>query len=79
MPAFRRLAEITPLIDELRTIADAHARSASQVALNWLARQQGVLPIPGAKNARQATDNAQAIDFEITEAEATRLDDASRR
>jgi aryl-alcohol dehydrogenase-like predicted oxidoreductase len=38
-----------------------------------------VLPIPGAKNARQATDNAQAIDFEISDSEATRLDEASRR
>ncbi len=43
------------------------------------ARQEGVLPIPGAKNARQATDNAQAIDFEISDSEATRLDEASRR
>ncbi len=79
MPAFRRLAEITLLIEELQAIASAHARSAPQVALNWLARQQGVLPIPGAKNARQATDNARAIDFELTEAEVTRLDEASRR
>ncbi len=79
MPAFRRLAEITPLADELQAIARAHARSVPQVALNWLARQEGVVPIPGAKSARQATDNARAIDFEMTEAEATRLDEASRR
>lgn len=79
MPAFRRLAEITPLTEELQAIGRAHARSAAQVALNWLARQEGVLPIPGAKNARQATDNAQAIDFEISDSEATRLDEASRR
>ena len=49
------------------------------MALNWLARQEGVLPIPGANNARQATDNAQAIDFEISDSEATRLDEVSRR
>ncbi len=34
------------------------------------------LPIPGAKNARH---NAQAIDIEISDSEATRLDEASRR
>jgi aryl-alcohol dehydrogenase-like predicted oxidoreductase len=38
-----------------------------------------VLLIPGAKNARQAKDNAQAIDFEINDREATRLDEASWR
>ncbi len=62
-----------------QAIGRAHARSAAQVALNWLARQPGVLPIPGAKNARQAADNARAIDFEISESEAIRLDEVSRR
>jgi hypothetical protein len=32
-----------------------------------------------ARRTRQATDNAQAIDFEISDSEATRLDEASRR
>ena len=48
------------------------------MAPNWLARQENVLPIPGAKNAQQAQDNARSIDFEIREQEAAQLDIASR-
>jgi aryl-alcohol dehydrogenase-like predicted oxidoreductase len=78
MPVFRNLARAVPLLDELERIGQQHDRSAAQVALNWLARQPAVLPIPGAKNARQAMDNAASIDFEIDEAQATRLDELSR-
>ena len=78
LAAFRRLAEAMPLVEELARIGGAHGRSAAQVAIHWLARRPGVLPIPGAKNARQARDNASAIDFRISDAEAALLDAASR-
>ena len=74
---FRHLAEIEPLIDELENIGATHGRSAGQVALNWLARQERVIPIPGAKDAAQATSNAGAIDFDISDAEAQRLGEVS--
>ncbi|MFQ5382291.1 MAG: aldo/keto reductase [Dehalococcoidia bacterium] len=70
---FRRLAQLEPLISELEAVADAHERSAGQVALNWLLRKDGVIPIPGAKDADQARSNAGALDFEITDEEADRL------
>ena len=69
-PASERLE---PLLQALAEIGQAHGRTSAQVALNWLARQDGVLPIPGARHARQATENAEAIDFAISEAEAARL------
>ncbi len=78
MGAFRRLEQIGPLLDELEAIGREHARSAAQVALNWLVRHDAVLAIPGAKNSQQATDNARAIDFEISDGEAARLHEASR-
>ncbi len=78
MPAFRNLPKIVPLIDELERIGREHDRSAAQVAVNWLARQDAVVPIPGAKSARQARDNAGSIDFEIDDREAARLDDRSQ-
>jgi aryl-alcohol dehydrogenase-like predicted oxidoreductase len=74
---FRHLEELGPLIDALETMGVAHGRTAGQVALNWLARQEGVIPIPGAKDAAQATANAGALDFDISEAEAQRLDEVS--
>lgn len=78
MSAFRKLEETMSVVEELERIGKEHDRSAAQVALNWLARKDAVVPIPGAKDGRQATENARAIDFEITEDEATRLDEVSR-
>jgi aryl-alcohol dehydrogenase-like predicted oxidoreductase len=66
-----------PVVEELERIGREHDRSPAQVALNWLARQDCVLPIPGAKDGRQAGDNARSIDFEISDEEAARLDRAS--
>ncbi len=76
---FRSLSKLMPLVEQLEAIGRAHDRTAAQVALNWLARQPGVLPIPGARNGRQARENAAAIDFAITEDEAARLSATSLR
>ncbi|NEP76677.1 aldo/keto reductase, partial [Okeania sp. SIO2G5] len=37
----------------------------SQVALNWLVAQGNVIPIPGAKNADQARQNAGALGWSL--------------
>ena len=76
--AFRKLKQAMPVVEELKRIGLEHDRSAAQVALNWLALQDAVLPIPGAKDGRQADDNAHSIDFELTEDQAARLDEVSR-
>ena len=78
MSAYRKLEGVMPVIEDLERIGRVHDRSPAQVALNWLARQENVLPIPGAKNAQQAQDNARSIDFEISEQEAEQLDVATR-
>jgi diketogulonate reductase-like aldo/keto reductase len=46
-------------------------------AIRWLIENELVLPIPGAKNGRQAADNAAALDFSLTPAEITALDRAT--
>lgn len=71
---FRNLAALEPLIAELERIGAGYGRTAGQVALNWLARQHLVIPIPGAKDAAQAASNAGAMEFEITAEEAERLE-----
>jgi aryl-alcohol dehydrogenase-like predicted oxidoreductase len=73
----RQLAQAAPLIDLLREIGQAHGDSPpAQVALNWVIAK-GALPIPGAKNARQAESNAGALTWSLTEAEVAALDAAS--
>lgn len=71
------LAGVQPLIGLLREIGAGHgSKTPSQVALNW-AICKGAIPIPGAKNARQAQDNAGALGWRLTAAEVTALDEAS--
>jgi aryl-alcohol dehydrogenase-like predicted oxidoreductase len=62
-----------PLIAQLEAIGAAHGgKTAAQVALCWLI-QQGALPIPGAKNAQQATANAGVLGWSLTDEEHERL------
>lgn len=74
LPHFRprRLAQLEPLLALLREIADSHDATPSQVALRWLI-EQGALPIPGAKNAQQATANAGALRLSLDPAETETL------
>ena len=69
----RKPEQLEPLLRALDEIGQTHGRTPGQVALNWLARQERVLPIPGARHARQARENAAAIDFAISDDEAARL------
>ena len=71
------LEKIAPIVRLLQEIGAAHQRTPAQVALNWLIAQ-GVIPIPGAKNAEQARQNAGALGWSLTEQELETLDHASR-
>lgn len=74
-----RLENIQPLILKMREIGEAHgSKTPSQVALNWLICK-GTLPIPGAKNLRQAHENAGALGWRLDADEVAALDDLSRR
>lgn len=81
-PAFREanLRRIAGLLDLLRGIGQDHGgKSPAQVALNWLIRQEGVLPIPGAKTGPQALANAGALGWALTPAEVSALGGVLRR
>jgi aryl-alcohol dehydrogenase-like predicted oxidoreductase len=75
---YRRLLPSLPrLIERMCQIGEAHGgKSPSQVALNWLICK-GALPIPGAKNAAQAIQNAGASGWRLSEAEIEELDELS--
>ncbi len=71
------LAGIQPLTGLLREIGGSHGGKApGQVALNWLMCKDAI-PIPGAKSARQAQDNAGALGWRLTAEEVVALDGAS--
>lgn len=59
--------------------AAAVDKTPAQVALAWLRQQPGVvIPIIGARNARQLEDNLAAAEFALDGDALTRLDEASR-
>lgn len=70
----KNLKKIEPDVNILREIGEAHDKQPAQVALNWLVTRQNTLPIPGAKNERQARQNAGALGWTMTDEEAEKLD-----
>lgn len=66
---------IDPLVAALREVGGAQSptRSPAQVALNWIICK-GAVPIPGAKNAEQARQNAGAVGWRLTPAQVAQLD-----
>jgi aryl-alcohol dehydrogenase-like predicted oxidoreductase len=74
------LRAAVPVVDLLRAIGQDHGgKMPEQVALNWLIRQEGVLPIPGAKDGPQATSNAGALGWSLSPEEIVAIDAATRR
>ncbi len=71
------LPKIGPLLKLMTEIGQDHGgKSNTQVALNWVICK-GALPIPGAKNAAQARENAGGLGWKLTEEEVAKLDEAS--
>lgn len=71
------LKKLPPVIKLLQEIGLNHGdKTVSQVALNWLICK-GALPIPGAKNTKQAEINAGGAGWRLTEDEVARLDEVT--
>jgi aryl-alcohol dehydrogenase-like predicted oxidoreductase len=70
-PRFSRegLEKLAPKVGLLKEIGQKYDRTPAQVALNWLIAQGNVVPIPGAKNASQAAQNAGALGWMLSEEE----------
>ncbi len=73
----RALDAIQPVIKLLREIGERYSKTPSQVALRWLIENSIVLPIPGAKNGRQAMENAETLKFSLTADEVEALSQAT--
>lgn len=72
------LRKLAPVTNLLRQFAESHEKTMAQVALSWLIAQEGVIPIPGAKTAQQAIENAGALGWSLTSEEVAALEEASR-
>jgi aryl-alcohol dehydrogenase-like predicted oxidoreductase len=68
---------VVPVVALLREIGERYAKSPAQVALRWLIENETVLPIPGAKNGKQAAANAEALTFRLTSEEIDALNQAT--
>ena len=67
------LKKIEPIINQLKQLGEKYQKTPTQVALNWLIAQGNVIPIPGAKNAQQAQENAGAMGWLLSSDDVTQL------
>jgi aryl-alcohol dehydrogenase-like predicted oxidoreductase len=71
------LTAVQPLVALLKEIGQGHGgKTAGQVAINWTVAK-GSVPIPGARNERQATEIAGTLGWSLTSDEVAALDKAS--
>jgi aryl-alcohol dehydrogenase-like predicted oxidoreductase len=71
------LKKAQPVVALLGEIGAGYSKTPAQVALRWLMEKESVLPIPGAKNGKQAAGNAEALSFRLVAAEVEALDQAT--
>ena len=78
LPQFRarRMSALEGVLRVLTEIAERHQARPASVALRWLI-EQGAVPIPGAKNGRQAATNAGALRLTLERAEIDALSAAT--
>jgi aryl-alcohol dehydrogenase-like predicted oxidoreductase len=79
LPNFSRkgMAAVQPVLALLHQLGEQYAKTPSQVALRWLVENPLVLPIPGAKNGKQASENAGTLSFSLTAEEVEMLSQAT--
>jgi len=68
---------INGIVKLLEETGRPHGMSAVQVALGWLTAKDRVVPIPGAKTAKQAEENLGGGGWVLTRDELSRLNDAA--
>ena len=72
------MREIDKFVAVLAGIARNHMATVSQIALNWLAANPIVIPIPGAKNPAQSKENIGSLDFKLSLEELNQIESAYR-
>jgi aryl-alcohol dehydrogenase-like predicted oxidoreductase len=75
---FRSIKKSGEILEELARLSQRYDKTIAQIALNWVV-EQGVIPIPGARNAQQAKENCEAISFRMKEEDLLRLSSLSEK
>ncbi len=61
-------------LEKIKPIAQRHGASLAQLAINWTVHEPGITAaLVGARNAEQATHNAQAMQFKLTDDERAQI------
>lgn len=61
-------------LEKIKPIAQRHGVSLAQLAINWTVHEPGITAaLVGARNAEQATHNAQALQFKLTDEERAQI------
>ena len=60
--------------ETLRKIADAHGKTAGQVALRWLLEKPQVCALPKASSHERRVENFEVLDFELTDEDRAAID-----
>jgi len=71
------MEELEPLLDVMRRISKKRDVPVSAVGLNWILCK-GVIPLPGARNAKQAEQNSKCLGWRLTEEEIAELEQHSK-
>ncbi|MFC2119571.1 aldo/keto reductase [Bacteroidota bacterium] len=67
------------IAEEVMQVAEEIGKTPSQVALNWVRQQPGVIiPIIGAKTSKQLEDNLECLNFTLSEKHLAQLSEASK-
>lgn len=66
-------------LDQLRPIAESHNCTLAQLSLAWLIAQPQANAIAGARNAKQAADNAKAASVNLSPNELKQIDEIGRQ
>lgn len=62
--------KVLEALDSIRTIAQGHKATLTQVMINWTANQPGITAaLVGARNVKQAEENAKAMQFVLSKDE----------
>lgn len=70
------LRRINAFLDQLRPLAEAHDASLAQLVIRWTLEQPGItIALVGARDARQAIENAQAMQIGLSAGEMALIDE----
>jgi aryl-alcohol dehydrogenase-like predicted oxidoreductase len=70
------IRRVNAFLERLRPIAQGHDATLAQLVINWTIHRPGVTAaLVGARNPKQAEENARAADFELTQEETATIND----